>query len=284
MQREGFTIPLLIGGATTSRVHTAVKIAPRYTAGPVVHVTDASRAVGVAGALMNPASRDDYMAGLRAEYADVADKHERSERAKQRLPLTAARANALRLDWAGYVPPAPTFTGTRVVDDWDLGQIVRYIDWTPFFQTWELKGVYPKILDDPTQGEAARALMADARAMLDRIVAERWFTPRAVVGLIDPASTAWTSSSSDLICAPLSARFCTWSTPPGETSPSAAYGVPGPAEPTRSGSSPASGAGRPARSRICSPPIWTPIATSFSAAATSPWTSTGSGRPIRIFG
>ena len=182
MQREGFTIPLLIGGATTSRVHTAVKIAPRYTAGPVVHVTDASRAVGVAGALMNPASRDDYMAGIRAEYADVADKHERSERAKQRLPLTAARANALRLDWAGYVPPAPTFTGTRVVDDWDLGQIVRYIDWTPFFQTWELKGVYPKILDDPAQGEAARALMADARAMLDRIVAERWFTPRAVVG------------------------------------------------------------------------------------------------------
>jgi 5-methyltetrahydrofolate--homocysteine methyltransferase len=182
MQREGFDIPLLIGGATTSRVHTAVKIAPRYTAGPVVHVTDASRAVGVAGALLSPGQRDDYMAGIRAEYADVADKHERSERAKVRLPLAAARANALRLDWSGYAPPAPSFTGTRVVDDWDLGQIARYIDWTPFFQTWELKGVYPKILDDPAQGEAARALMADARAMLDRIVAERWFNPRAVVG------------------------------------------------------------------------------------------------------
>jgi 5-methyltetrahydrofolate--homocysteine methyltransferase len=112
----------------------------------------------------------------------VSDRHARSERAKERLTLAAARANALRLDWSVPPRPAPTFTGARTVEDWDLAQIARYIDWTPFFQTWELKGVYPKILDDPAQGEAARALFADARAMLDRIVAERWFAPRAVVG------------------------------------------------------------------------------------------------------
>ena len=189
MEREGFDIPLLIGGATTSKVHTAVKIAPRYRRGQTVYVTDASRAVGVVGALLSPTQKDDYVAGIRAEYAEVAEKHERGERAKQRLPLAAARANALRLDWAAYAPPAPSFTGTRVVDDWDLAALVPYIDWTPFFQTWELKGIYPKILDDPAQGAAARALMDDARAMLDRIVAERWFTPRAVVGFW-PANAA----------------------------------------------------------------------------------------------
>ncbi|WP_068114401.1 methionine synthase [Tropicimonas marinistellae] len=182
MEREGFDIPLLIGGATTSRVHTAVKIAPRYTNGQTVHVTDASRAVGVVGALLNPAQKAEYVAGIRAEYADVAEKHERGERAKNRLPLAAARANALRLDWDAYTPPAPSFTGTRVLPDWDLAEIARYIDWTPFFQTWEMRGVYPKILEDEKQGTAARALFDDAQEMLCRIVEERWFTPRAVVG------------------------------------------------------------------------------------------------------
>lgn len=182
MEREAFDIPLLIGGATTSRVHTAVKIAPRYTHGQAVYVTDASRAVGVVGALLSPTQKPDYVAGIQAEYADVADKHERGERAKNRLLLAKARANALKLDWDAYEPVAPSFTGTRVLQDWDLAEIARYIDWTPFFQTWEMRGVYPGILEDEKQGVAARALFADAQAMLDQIIAERWFTPRAVVG------------------------------------------------------------------------------------------------------
>ncbi len=182
MEREAFDIPLLIGGATTSRVHTAVKIAPRYTHGQAVYVTDASRAVGVVGALLSPTQKPDYVAGIQAEYADVADKHERGERAKNRLLLAKARANALKLDWDAYEPVAPSFTGTRVLPDWDLAEIARYIDWTPFFQTWEMRGVYPGILEDEKQGAAARALFADAQAMLDQIIAERWFTPRAVVG------------------------------------------------------------------------------------------------------
>ncbi|WP_209426537.1 methionine synthase [Pararhodobacter sp. SW119] len=182
MQREGFDIPLLIGGATTSKVHTAVKIAPRYTRGPAVYVTDASRAVGVVGALLSPTQKADYIAGIEADYAEVAERHERSERAKSRLPLAKARANALQIDWDAYDPPAPAFTGTRILDDWDLAQIAAHIDWTPFFQTWEMKGVYPKILEDERQGDAARALFDDAQDMLDRIVAERWFAPRAVLG------------------------------------------------------------------------------------------------------
>jgi 5-methyltetrahydrofolate--homocysteine methyltransferase len=182
MEREGFDIPLLIGGATTSRVHTAVKIAPRYQQGQAVYVTDASRAVGVVGALLSPTQKPDYVAGIQSEYADVAAKHERSEQAKNRLPIAKARDNALKMDWKDYRPAAPTFTGTRVLPDWDLAEIARYIDWTPFFQTWEMRGVYPKILDDEKQGEAARALFADARAMLEQIIDEQWFTPRAVVG------------------------------------------------------------------------------------------------------
>ncbi|MDM7459121.1 MAG: methionine synthase, partial [Paracoccus sp. (in: a-proteobacteria)] len=182
MQREGFEIPLLIGGATTSKIHTAVKIAPRYTRGQAVYVTDASRAVGVASALLSPAQRADYIAGIRAEYAEVAARHERSESAKARLPLATARANALKLDWSSYRPVAPTFTGIRVLDDWDLAEIARYIDWTPFFQTWELKGVYPRILEDESQGQAARQLFDEAQEMLSRIIRGKWFRPRAVIG------------------------------------------------------------------------------------------------------
>ncbi|EKE45197.1 MetH [Oceaniovalibus guishaninsula JLT2003] len=182
MEREGFDIPLLIGGATTSKVHTAVKIAPGYGRGQTVHVNDASRAVGVVSNLLSPDNKAGFVAAIRAEYADVADKHARGEAAKSRLPLQAARDNALKLDWDAYAPARPTFAGTRVIDDWDLAEIATYIDWTPFFRAWELKGVYPRILEDEAQGEAARALFADARAMLDRIVAERWFGPRAVVG------------------------------------------------------------------------------------------------------
>ncbi|WP_323040136.1 methionine synthase [Gemmobacter sp.] len=182
MEREGFDIPLLIGGATTSKVHTAVKIAPRYTRSQAVYVTDASRAVGVVSQLLSPTQKAAYVDSIRAEYVDVAERHERAERAKQRLPLAAARANAMQVDWAAHAAHAPSFTGHRAVDDWDLAEIAKYIDWTPFFQTWELKGVYPRILDDEKQGEAARTLFAEAQEMLGRIIAEKWFRPRAVVG------------------------------------------------------------------------------------------------------
>ncbi|WP_226621615.1 methionine synthase [Alloyangia pacifica] len=180
MEREGFDIPLLIGGATTSRVHTAVKIHPRYGAGQAVHVNDASRAVGVVSSLLSPVHKPEYVANVQTEYADVAEKHARAELAKKRLPLENARANALKLDFKPQ--HAPSFLGTKAFDTWDLAELARYIDWTPFFQTWEMKGVYPKILDDEKQGEAARALFDDAQAMLKKIIDEKWFHPRAVVG------------------------------------------------------------------------------------------------------
>jgi 5-methyltetrahydrofolate--homocysteine methyltransferase len=182
LEREGFDIPLLIGGATTSKVHTAVKIAPRYTRGQAVHVLDASRAVGVVGELLSKDRKAAYIDRIRSEYIEVTERHERAERAKKRVPLAEARANAMRIDWSGYTVPAPSFTGARTIEDWDLAEIAEYIDWTPFFRTWELKGVYPKILEDEKQGEAARALFADARQMLKRIIDEKWFGPRAVVG------------------------------------------------------------------------------------------------------
>jgi 5-methyltetrahydrofolate--homocysteine methyltransferase len=182
MEREGFDIPLLIGGATTSRVHTAVKIHPRYERGQAVYVTDASRAVGVVGSLLSAEMKPGYVETLKAEYRKVADAHARSEAEKQRLPITKARDNAFKADWSAYQPKTPSFLGTRVWQDWDLADLARYIDWTPFFQTWELKGVYPKILDDEKQGPAARQLFADAQAMLEKIVTEKWFTPKAVVG------------------------------------------------------------------------------------------------------
>lgn len=182
LEKSGFDVPLLIGGATTSKVHTAVKISPRYTRSQAIYVTDASRAVGVVSALLSPTQRDGYVENIRTEYAEVADRHERAELAKQRLPLAAARDNALKLDWSDYTVQAPKFTGQKVIEEWDLAEIARYIDWTPFFQTWELKGVYPRILEHETYGEAARNLFADAQAMLQRIIGEAWFKPRAVVG------------------------------------------------------------------------------------------------------
>jgi 5-methyltetrahydrofolate--homocysteine methyltransferase len=181
MEREGFDIPLLIGGATTSRVHTAVKIHPRYARSQAVHVNDASRAVGVVSALLSPETRAATIQSVRAEYRKVTEAHERSEADKVRVPLIKARANALKLDWGAYRPLTPSFFGPRVFE-WDLADLARYIDWTPFFQTWELKGRYPALLDDPEQGAAARALFDDAQAMLGRIVAEQWFAPKVVVG------------------------------------------------------------------------------------------------------
>ena len=182
MEREGFDIPLLIGGATTSRVHTAVKIHPNYHRNQAVYVADASRAVGVVSSLLSDMQAADYVAGVRAEYEKVAAGHARAEADKQRLPLAKARDNAMKVDWATLTPPKPTFLGERVFRSYDVAELVPYIDWTPFFQTWELKGRFPAILEDARQGEAARQLYADAQAMLKRIVDERWFTPRAVIG------------------------------------------------------------------------------------------------------
>jgi 5-methyltetrahydrofolate--homocysteine methyltransferase len=182
MEREGFDIPLLIGGATTSRVHTAVKIHPRYNKGQTVYVTDASRAVGVVSSLLSADAKGGYVEAVRGEYKKVADAHARSEADKQRLPLAKARANAVKIDWPAYQPPKPHFLGTKVFENWDLSELARYIDWTPFFQTWELKGRYPKILDDEKQGPAARQLFEDAQAMLQKIIAEKWFAPKAVIG------------------------------------------------------------------------------------------------------
>jgi 5-methyltetrahydrofolate--homocysteine methyltransferase len=183
MERQGFEVPLLIGGATTSRVHTAVKIHPNYKRGQAIYVNDASRAVGVVSALMARGTRSRYVADIRGEYARIATAHARGEDNKQRLSLATARANALRLDWSGtYAPPVPQLLGTRTFVDIPVAELIDYIDWTPFFATWELTGKYPAILNDAKVGEAARGLYADAQEMLRRMIAEGWFTTRAVIG------------------------------------------------------------------------------------------------------
>jgi 5-methyltetrahydrofolate--homocysteine methyltransferase len=183
MERQGFELPLMIGGATTSRVHTAVKIHPNYRRGQTVYVNDASRAVGVAQSLMSVDMRAGYVAELRGEYARIAAAHARAQEDKARLPFATARANALKLDWSGsYQPPKPGFIGTKVLSDYSIKELVDYIDWTPFFSTWELAGKFPAILDDAKYGPAARSLYEDARAMLDKIVAENWFKASGVLG------------------------------------------------------------------------------------------------------
>jgi len=182
MQREGLSLPLLIGGATTSRVHTAVKIDPNYRSGPVVHVNDASRAVGVASSLLSPDKRESFAAEVRAEYAKISAAHFRAQADKKRLKLADARANAVKIDFAKTPPKKPAFLGVKTFGDYDLGELVDTIDWTPFFQTWELTGRFPAILDDPKVGEVARSLYQDARRMLERIVAEKWFTAKATIG------------------------------------------------------------------------------------------------------
>ncbi|HEY7736207.1 MAG TPA: methionine synthase [Candidatus Limnocylindrales bacterium] len=180
MEREGFTTPLLIGGATTSRTHTAVKIEPRYHA-PVIHVLDASRAVGVASSLLDPNGREAFATRIREEYETVRrERGDRQER-EERHPIEEARRHAFAIDWASVEPPAPTFLGLRTFDDYPLDELVDRIDWTPFFATWELKGRYPEILDDATVGEAARGLHADATALLGRIVDERLLRARASI-------------------------------------------------------------------------------------------------------
>jgi 5-methyltetrahydrofolate--homocysteine methyltransferase len=182
MEREGFAVPLLIGGATTSRVHTAVKISPNYHKGQAIYVLDASRAVGVVSNLLSETESKPYVDGIKAEYVKVREAHLANEARKARITIASARANKSKIDWASYVPPKPSFLGTRTFKSFDLASLVPYIDWTPFFQTWELTGRYPAILDDNKVGVEARKLFADARALLDRIVAGKWLTANGIVG------------------------------------------------------------------------------------------------------
>jgi 5-methyltetrahydrofolate--homocysteine methyltransferase len=187
MEREGFTVPLLIGGATTSKVHTAVKIEQHYS-GPVVHVLDASRAVGVASSLLSDGLRDDFVRDVREEYQEIRVRRAERQRDVKRQTLEQARATRPEIDWRADTPPVPSFTGVRTFDDFPLGELVPYIDWTPFFQTWELAGHYPAILEDPVVGESARSLYNDAQAMLRTIVEKKWLHARAVVGFF-PANS-----------------------------------------------------------------------------------------------
>src|SRR5579871_6857672 len=183
LERQGFEVPLLIGGATTSRVHTAVKIHPNYRRGQAVYVNDASRAVGVVSSLLSRETRERAISDVRAEYARIAAAHARGEESKQRLSLADARANALKLNWSGnYRPPAPRLLGSRTLTDVPIAELADYIDWSPFFATWELAGKYPAILNDPTVGEAARGLFADAQATLRKVIDENWLRASAVIG------------------------------------------------------------------------------------------------------
>ena len=180
MKTAGMTMPLLIGGATTSKVHTALRIDPAYD-GPVIHVLDASRAVGVASRLLSDTQRDEFVDRTAAEYVQVRDTRA-GKGQSELMPLADARANGFVASMAEK-PAAPLQPGLHVFDGWDLAELREYIDWTPFFRAWELHGTYPKILDDEVVGESARSLKADADAMLDRIVTEQWFTARGVAGL-----------------------------------------------------------------------------------------------------
>jgi 5-methyltetrahydrofolate--homocysteine methyltransferase len=181
MERLGMTTPLLIGGATTSKTHTAVKIAPAYS-GPVVHVLDASRAVGVAGALVDGERRAGYAAEIHQQYEEV--RRDRADRqAKERyLTIGEARANPVPVDWSSVEPPRPSFLGVRAFDDYPLVELVDRIDWTPFFATWELRGTFPAILDDGKVGPAARDLYNDAQRLLERIVVDEKLRASGVVG------------------------------------------------------------------------------------------------------
>ncbi len=188
MQREGFELPLLIGGATTSRVHTAVKIAPNY-AGPTVYVSDASRAVGVVNNLIG-SQRNRFVDQVSTEYEKIRVRRAAERKDARRVSLAVARANRFAIDWDSYVPVTPAFVGIKTLDHYDLSELSPYIDWTPFFKSWELSGVYPKLLDDAVVGESARDLFRDAQAMLRRIIEEKWLTARAVIGFWPANSTA----------------------------------------------------------------------------------------------
>jgi 5-methyltetrahydrofolate--homocysteine methyltransferase len=182
MEREGFKCPLLIGGATTSRVHTAVKISPNYHEGQAIYVLDASRAVGVVSKLLSDTDKAGYVEDIRGEYEKVREAHLRNEAAKKRITLEAARRNKFEVDWPAYTPPKPSFLGVKSFEEYDLGELVPYIDWSPFFQTWELRGRYPAILKDNKVGTEAQKLFNDAQDMLKRMVSEKWLKAAGVIG------------------------------------------------------------------------------------------------------
>ncbi len=209
MERQGFDVPLLIGGATTSKAHTAVKVAPAYE-GPVVWVKDASRSVPVVSQLLSPEQRPKLLADIRAEYDVIRERHASRERRERYIPLSAARANAMPIDWGDYRPPRPHLLLSQARDlskdatpdatpehcvryvkalpGYPLAELAEYIDWGPFFSAWEMKGHYPQILNSPTKGEAARRLFKDAREMLDCVIEQRWLTANGVIGLFPAAA------------------------------------------------------------------------------------------------
>ena len=183
MERQHFSLPLLIGGATTSKTHTAVKIDPQYS-GSTVHVLDASRCVGVASTLLSgePGLADEYVRSIKEEYRQVRESRSSRQSSKEYLSLEEARANRLKLNWSSYEPPRPSFLGTRVFSDYPLEDLVHHIDWTPFFSSWQLKGKFPAILQDEFVGQEAQQLYNDARSLLRRIIDEKWLQARAVIG------------------------------------------------------------------------------------------------------
>jgi 5-methyltetrahydrofolate--homocysteine methyltransferase len=186
MERQGMKLPLLIGGATTSRAHTAVKIAPHYSE-PVVHVLDASRAVPVTTSLLSDEGKPEFVAQYRAEYEALRKAHATPRRAV--VPLETARARRTPIEWRAEDLARPAFTGVRVLEDFPLATLREFIDWSPFFHTWELKGVYPRILEDEKQGEQARQIFAEGNALLDRIVKEKLLRARGVYGFFAANAT-----------------------------------------------------------------------------------------------
>ncbi|TDQ18763.1 methionine synthase (B12-dependent) [Algoriphagus boseongensis] len=181
MERQGLKIPLLIGGATTSRIHTAVKIDPVYS-GTVVHVTDASKSVPIAGEAISEETRDSYHKEIKENYRILREEHEAKQSIKQLVSYEEAKSNPVGIDWTSFEPVKPKVLGNQVLD-LDLEEIRKYIDWTPFFSTWMLSGRYPKILEDPIIGEEAKKLFADAQSMLDRLISEKWLKAKAVFGI-----------------------------------------------------------------------------------------------------
>lgn len=187
MQRLNFNIPLLIGGATTSRAHTAIKIEPNYT-GATIHVVDASRAVGVASQLLSDTTKNEFINNTREEYITLRERHKNRKSENEFIPLNAARENKFRIDTKSYLPRIPSFTGIKKFEHYPLIKLIPYIDWTPFFHTWELAGRYPAIFEDEIIGESAKSLFDDAKVMLDKLIKEKWLQANAVIGFF-PANS-----------------------------------------------------------------------------------------------
>jgi 5-methyltetrahydrofolate--homocysteine methyltransferase len=188
MKRRGMTIPLLIGGATTSRIHTAVKIAPEYDNG-VIHTLDASRCVTVVGQLFNPDLRDEFLKVTKEDYVKLKHQFENKKPVKKYIPFSEAQGNPVQINWEGYTPPVPSFIGTKLFKNYDLREIRSYIDWKPFFISWELHGNFPDILTDEIVGVEATKVYNDANAMLDTIINERWLHADGMVGFMEAVKT-----------------------------------------------------------------------------------------------